>query len=134
MGDIAETNLDILVKNMQPVLKDETYVFHSSDISFSYAAKLKPIMLFREDEGLTIILNKKIAQQENINYVYESCVITLNVNSSLDAIGFLAKITAALANKNISVNPVSAYFHDHLFIPKDKASLAIKTLNELAGK
>ena len=131
MGDIAETDIDILIKNMEPILKDGVYVFHSSDMNFSEASKLDPIMIFRENEGTALILKKEMADQAKLDYIYTSRMITLNVHSSLDAIGFLAKITTALANGGISVNPVSAYFHDHLFVPVDKADLAMKVLIEL---
>ena len=45
--------------------------------------------------------------------------------------GFLAKITEKLAGAKISVNAVSAYYHDHLFVSKEKAGLAMKKLKEL---
>jgi hypothetical protein len=42
-------------------------------------------------------------------------MITLNVYSSLEAVGFIAAVGAKL-NK-IGVNPVSGFFHDHCFVP-----------------
>ena len=129
----GETNLDILLKNMQPVLHEGIYVFHSSDIALSETIALNPIMIFQEREGTALILEKKNADNANLIYHYPSKMITLNVHSSLNAIGFLAAITRKLADKNISVNPVSAHYHDHLFIPEDKADSAMKCLYGFAN-
>ena len=60
-------------------------------------------------------------------------MITLNVHSSLDAVGFLAAITTRLATAGMGVNPVSGYFHDHLFVPADRADEAMAILEALAG-
>ena len=126
----GETNLDVLLKTMSPVLYDDTYVFHSSNISFEDAAKLNPVLIFREEEGTALILKKEDAESGNLDYIYPARTITLNIHSSLEAIGFLAKITRKLADRGISVNPVSAHFHDHLFVPVDKAELAMQALRE----
>ena len=128
----GETNLDILLKNMQPVLQDDVYVFHSSAISLEKAAKLEPILIFREEEGTAIILKKETADKAGLDYVYPARMITLNVHSALDAVGFLAAITAKLAAGGVSVNPVSAHFHDHLFVPKDKAEAAMALLKDFS--
>ena len=53
--------------------------------------------------------------------------------SSLDAVGFLAVITSALAKAGIGVNPVSAYFHDHLFVAEADAEEALAVLQGLAA-
>lgn len=124
----GETNLEILLRNMRPVLHDGVYVFHSSDISFEAAAALCPVLIFREEEGTALILPQDRAEQAGLDFVYPSRMITLNVHSSLDAVGFLAAITRALADAGVSVNPVSAHFHDHLFVPKDKAEIAMQVL------
>ena len=58
-------------------------------------------------------------------------MITLNVHSSLDAIGVLAAITARLAAASMGVNPVSGYFHDHLFVPVDRADEAMAILEDI---
>jgi hypothetical protein len=45
--------------------------------------------------------------------------------------GFLAAITARLAETGISVNVVSAFYHDHLFVPHDRADEALARLQEM---
>jgi hypothetical protein len=61
-------------------------------------------------------------------------MITLNIHSSLDAVGFLAAITARLASAGMGVNSVSAYFHDHLFVPAVRADEAMAILDGLAAE
>jgi uncharacterized protein len=47
-------------------------------------------------------------------------------------VGFLAAITARLATAGISVNAVSAFHHDHLFVPADRADDAMVLLQEMS--
>ncbi len=68
------------------------------------------------------------AKAADLNYQYPSRMITLNAYSALDAVGFLAAITARLAGAGISANAVSAYHHDHLFVPVARAEEAILLL------
>ncbi|MGL6341627.1 MAG: ACT domain-containing protein, partial [Waterburya sp.] len=41
-------------------------------------------------------------------------------------------ITGKLAEHGISVNPISAYYHDHLFVPASRAQEAMELLQELS--
>jgi hypothetical protein len=59
-------------------------------------------------------------------------MVTLNVHSALEAVGFLARITARLAGLGMGVNPVSAFFHDHLFVPEARAAEALEALRAMA--
>jgi hypothetical protein len=59
-------------------------------------------------------------------------MITLEVNSSLEAVGFLAAITGRLAEAGIPVNPVSGFHHDHLFMPEGRAEEAMAILGKMA--
>lgn len=82
---------------------------------------------------MAAILRKEDAERLGIDAIYESRMISLMVHSSLDAVGFLAAITAKLAAGGVSVNPVSAYYHDHLFVPVDKAELTMALLREFSA-
>lgn len=93
-------------------------------------------MLFREREGWTLIVQHHIAQELRLHNVIFRCKkITLNVQSSLDAVGFLAAVTTRLAKKlSIGVNPVSGFFHDHLFVPVGSANDVLEELRKMANE
>ena len=57
----------------------------------------------------------------------------LEIHSSLEAVGFLAAILPPLAAAGIGVNPVSAFHHDHLFVPEQRAAEALAILEALVG-
>jgi len=130
MGGIK--NLDELIKSMKPELNRGKFVFCTILKDKLDMLKVKPMMLFEEKEGITIIIKKEDADNNKLNYENIWAMITLNVHSDLSAIGFLARITNKLAENGISVNAVSAFYHDHLFVPFDKAEMAIKLLNSLS--
>jgi len=130
----AETNLEKLLQIMQPVLREGIFVFANVPSEKEQQAKDCCIQYFQEEEGMASILRKEDAIRLGIEAIYESRMISLMAHSSLDAVGFLAAITNKLASAGISVNPVSAFYHDHLFVPVSKADLAMKLLSEFSDK
>lgn len=78
-----------------------------------------------------MILEKEMADKYEVNYASVFSLISLTIHSSLDAVGLTAAISKKLADKEISANVVAAYFHDHVFVPKEKAQSAIEALYEL---
>ncbi|MBD2034133.1 ACT domain-containing protein [Leptolyngbya sp. FACHB-321] len=128
----GETNLSYLLGSMQPILRQGEYVFCSLSHQEHGYAQLDPIGFFREDEGLTLILEREQADAVSLSYTAVFCMITLSIHSSLEAVGFLAAITGKLAEHDMSVNPISAYYHDHLFVPAGRAQEAMALLQEFA--
>ena len=129
----GETNLKILLATMQPHLHEHPYVFCAVDQEVYEKLSFLPRGVFREEEGITLIVTQRQAQAEGLPYTTTWACITLTVHSSLSAVGFLAAISGRLAQAGISVNPVSAYFHDHLFVPwesKEQALVELKALSQ----
>lgn len=60
-------------------------------------------------------------------------MVTLNVHSSLEAVGFMAAVTRKLTERGIGCNPVSGYFHDHLFVPQGREEETLEVLSEMAA-
>jgi hypothetical protein len=128
----AERELAALLKHMKPKLQPGVFVFCTIAANGSIPAALNPLMTFREQEGTTLVIPHEVAEAARLRYAFPSRLITLTVHSALDAVGFLAAITAHLAAAGISVNAVSAFHHDHLFVPADRADEAMVVLRDLS--
>lgn len=127
----GEKNLESLLKNMSPQNQIGDYVFCS--ITDLNAINIKDVhLLFREKEGITIILKKEVADILTLDYTFVASWITLTVHSSLEAVGLTAAFSKVLAENNISCNVVAAFYHDHIFVDKKDISKAMKILNKLS--
>lgn len=87
------------------------------------------ILLFREQEGTTLVIKKELADRLKLDYSFIASWITLTVHSSLEAIGLTAAFSTALSEKGISCNVVAGFYHDHLFVNKKDTEEAIEILN-----
>ncbi|MCV0437561.1 MULTISPECIES: ACT domain-containing protein [unclassified Hydrogenophaga] len=127
----GETDHVRLQQMMAPDLRPETYVYCTFQ-DYRLPDDLSPICTFRESEGLTAIVERAQAVRAKVPFIFEAKLITLTVHSSLEAIGFLATISTALARAGIPCNAVAAFHHDHLFIPVDRADDAFALLEALS--
>jgi hypothetical protein len=128
----GETDLKTLLASMTPELLAGTYVFATLAPGIAQPEGLAPMMIFREREGVTLIVAEATAEAAGLSASFRCRMITLNIHSSLEAVGFLAAITKRLASAGMGVNPVSAFYHDHLFVPAERAQEALVLLRQLA--
>ena len=127
----GELDLNILLRSLSAKLHEGLYVFVTvSEVVLP--ASVKPRMVFEEAEGTTLILLKEEAEAAQLDYEFPCRMITLNVHSSLEAVGFIARVATELAKHNMGVNPVSGFFHDHLFVPDGREEEAMEVLAKLA--
>ena len=129
----GESNLAGLLRNMKPEMHDGVFVFCSVPVDQEIPAVFRPVHMFREQEGTTLVVLREEAERTGLSHQFASRLITLTVHSSLEAVGFLAAVTARLADAGISVNAVSAYYHDHLFVPDHRADDALRLLQTMSG-
>ena len=123
---VGETDLQRLLAGLAPELAARPRTIRSQAADASVPAAT--IMLFREDEGVTTIVEVDESTDEA-----QWAQITLRIHSSLEAVGMMAAIAAALAARDIPCNAVSAYYHDHLFVPWPRRDDAIAALQALTG-
>ncbi|EIU7614568.1 ACT domain-containing protein [Vibrio vulnificus] len=126
------TDLQQLLQSMSPQLVEGDYVFCTVDGPLKDYLHLNPIATFREQEGLTLVLEAQQAEQAGLTTDSRFCLITLTVHSSLEAVGLTAAFASKLANCGISANVIAGYYHDHIFVQKEKAQAAMCALAEFA--
>lgn len=122
-----------LIETMSPWMQDADYVFCRVDGEIRDYAALDPVAMVRESEGVTLILPAVVARRESFRFEGTFRRITLRVHSSLQAVGLTAAVSSELASHGIPANIVAGYYHDHLFVPSDKALRALELLRELSA-
>ncbi len=127
----GERDLGRLVTSMRPVLQDGAYVFTTVP---GLPPDVQPVVVVREPEGVTLVLEQAAADRLGLSYAYVAAMVTLQVHSSLDAVGLTATVAQELADHGISCNVVAGYFHDHLFVPYDRGDEVVGLLTALASR
>jgi hypothetical protein len=127
--EAGEADLSLLLAGMNPVLAAEEFVFCS--FSKTVPPELTPLCSFREPEGTTAIVPREAARRAGVPYIFPCRMISLTIHSALTAVGLLAAISGKLAARGISINAVSAYYHDHMFVPIERAEEAMAVLQGL---
>jgi hypothetical protein len=128
----GETALATLLRSMSPHLNDGDYVFCTlPDNQIPQGCEV--IGSFREQEGLTLIVERQQAERAGLNFDYVAAWITLNVHSALEAVGLTAAFASALGKAGISCNVIAGYYHDHLFVGRADAERAMDVLRQLAA-
>jgi hypothetical protein len=128
----GESHLPTLIRSMSPRVGPDVYVFLSIPSGEPVPGGVVPIIMVHETEGLTLIVPRDQAEAAGLAGSFPSRMITLTVASALDAVGFLAAVTAQLAEAGIAVNAVSAFHHDHLFVPEARADEALEIFRRMA--
>lgn len=128
----GESDLESLLRHMEPKHVRGKYVFCSIDES-DVSLFGSPLLTFKEEEGLTVVLLQEVAELNKLYFEKIWGLITLQVHSDLSAVGFIAEITHHLAKAGISVNVISAYYHDHLLVPFSKVDKAMEILTSLSA-
>lgn len=126
----AVSDLQTLIRSMQPVLHDGAYYFATlAEDSALTAAEIHAGI--REAEGLSVVVDEETARKHGLQNAFRAAWITLNVHSDLAAVGLTAAFSAALSRAGISCNVVAGHCHDHIFVPHAQAASAMKALQAL---
>lgn len=127
---MSVNNLNKLLKSMEPVLNHGVFAYVSAKEKASLCS-VKVIASIQEPEGYSAIITEEDAVTLGFPILFRASWITLTVNSDLQAVGFTAAFSDALGKARISCNVVAGAFHDHIFVPVDRAVEAMTVLRNL---
>jgi uncharacterized protein len=129
------TDVASLLANMDPTLSAVEVVFCSfPNAAVADKAFLDPIGCFMEPEGLSLMISRRTAETHGSAFSVVLQAITLNVHSSLEAVGLTAAVAGRLTQHGISANIVAAYYHDHVFVPAADTEWALAVLRTLQAE
>ncbi|MCD2195546.1 ACT domain-containing protein [Actinomycetospora endophytica] len=128
MSSSGESDLAVLLAGMTPRLRPGRYLYAA--VPDGGPVPSGAVVTVAEDEGTTVVVRD--SEAAGLEAEYPCAWITLEVRSSLAAVGFLAAVCARLAEAGISVNPVSGFHHDHLFVPWERRDEALAVLERRA--
>jgi hypothetical protein len=124
------SDLQTLLTSMEPALNDGVYVFAS--VGTPHAMALVDVVAsIREPEGLSVVLTEARALALQLPILFRCAWITLTVHSDLQAVGLTAAFARALGDAGISCNVVAGAYHDHIFVPVERAQDAMAALRQL---
>lgn len=127
----GENNLQILLRTASPAINQGSYVFCTLKDPETELLHQSVVMV-REREGVTLVLPQSVADGLGITYEYVAGWITLEVHSSLAAVGLTAAFSAALAKCGISCNVVAGFYHNHIFVALEDTERAAEAIRILA--
>ena len=130
----GETDLATILGSLNPRMMDAEYVVCCLDRwRWCDLEKLAPLALFREEEALTVVVERHRADAAGLGGGPVFRGITLSPHSSLEAVGLTAAVASALARRGIPANVFAGYYHDHILVPLDRSEEALETLRGLTG-
>lgn len=125
---MAESDLAVLLRTMEPVLHPEPYGYA---VWTAGLPLISPFATVSEGEGTTVV--GTLAEMRAAGMRSEPWArISLTVHSDLAAVGLTAAFATALAAAGISCNVIAGYHHDHLFVQWDRRGDAMAALRALS--
>jgi uncharacterized protein len=81
-----------------------------------------------EASSTTVVMSADDARRMGHPVDTELAWLTLTVQSSLEAVGLTAAVSARLTDAGIACNVLAGYHHDHLLVPVARADEAVQVL------
>jgi len=130
----GELDIAKLLKSLSPKLLVGEFVFLTFvGARYGDQKALNPIAAIQEEEGLTLVVPKALADQQSHVYNGVFACITLQVHSSLEAVGLTAAVASKLSSHEISANVIAGFFHDHILVQNHNAQKALMLLDAMSG-
>ena len=111
-------------------LEDWSRLLENPDLSPRASA---PFMLLRDDREVTLLLEEEDWRTmrhivRDARFEGEFRLVSLNVDLPWNVVGYLARVTAILAEAGVPAGVLSAFSRDHLLIKQKDTGTALRAL------
>lgn len=125
----GETDLDVMLSSLTATVRPGVYAVARTDMPVPVGGGVEALVV--EDEGLTVVARLETARQFDWEIGFVGAWLTLDVHSSLEAVGLTAAVSAVLAEQGIPCNILAGFTHDHLLVPAERVDDALELLDRL---
>ena len=133
----GSTDLAAMLAHLTVSRRPGTFVFatadpKTADASLTLGDGIEA--LITEAEGTAVVASVDAARIRGLSFDFEAAWLTLDVHSSLAAIGLTAAVAEALTTAGIPCNVLAGFHHDHLLVPVGEVDRALAALQQLRGR
>lgn len=126
----GERDLQALLRSLSPALDPLVYWF--CHVAPSWAAGSIPLLArLEESEGSTIVLSAGHGAEAGLEPSFVARRIVLTVHSDFAAVGMMAAVARALADRGVPCNVLAGVYHDHLFVGENDTAIAMSAIHEI---
>lgn len=128
------TDLALLLAELSPSVRpgEVVVVTRPVPLTADELVDVEPWATIVEGEGTTYVVVRAVADERGWDHDGTWAWITLEVRSSLAAVGLTAAVATALAEVGIAANVLAAFHHDHVLVPSDRVDEALAALRALS--
>lgn len=127
-------------KKLDAIIRTSTFEVQDGRFVYVKVSKLpnfsKHFMVSQDKDEITVVTKEENIKELDLiekNKDYWN-LIALNVSAPFYSVGFLAKVSSAIARENMNILIVSTYSKDYIMVRKDKIKKAKKVLLQLGFK
>ena len=116
----GELDLERMLSELRVSIRDDTYCMVSL-VAPDEELRASAAAMITETEAVTLVITTAQAQDRGLPFDFPAAWLTLDVHSSLHAVGLTAAVARMLTDDGIPCNVLAGFYHDHLLVPVGEA-------------
>ena len=126
----GETDLARMIASLEPIVREGEFVV----VSLTDEPEVACQAVIREGEGVTVVIERGVADEHGWPYDFVAGWVTLQVHSALEAVGLTAAVSTALTAEGVSCNVLAGFFHAPRLVPIARVDDTLRVLHELSAR
>jgi SAM-dependent methyltransferase len=125
----GESDLDVILEKLSVIRRPGRFAVVAVDEPPALGDGVEALVA--ETDRVTVVATVERAERSGWRIDFEAAWLTLDVHSSMEAVGLTAAVAAALATRDIPCNVLAGWTSDHILVPVAKADEAMAALTDV---